>query len=60
MNMDVGTIHGIWTIIVMVVFVWIVIWAWSSKRKKEFDDAAMIPFNEDKQGEKLTGQGNHE
>ena len=33
----------------MVVFIGIVIWAWSGKRKQRFDDAANIPFNEDRQ-----------
>ena len=33
----------------MVVFIGIVLWAWSGKRKKGFEDAANIPFNEDRQ-----------
>lgn len=45
--MDYGTLQGIWTIIVMIVFLGIVIWAWSSKRKRDFDDAANLPFNEE-------------
>ena len=44
---DFGLIQAIWTIVVMIVFPVIVIWAWSSKRKKDFDEAAMIPFNEE-------------
>jgi len=40
-------IHSVWTIVVMVLFVGIVIWAWSSKRKARFDEAANIPFAED-------------
>ncbi len=49
--MDIGTLQSIWTVIVAVVFVWIVIWAWSGKRKQEFDQASMIPFEEDKETE---------
>ena len=45
--MDLTFIQSIWTIVVMVVFVGIVIWAWSGKRKQRFEDAANIPFNED-------------
>ena len=45
--MNFGLLLGIWTIIVMILFFGIVIWAWSNKRKKEFEDAAMIPFRED-------------
>ena len=45
--MNFGLLQGIWTIIVMIVFVGIVVWAWSGKRKKDFDDAASIPFRDD-------------
>ena len=34
------------TVLVTITFVAIVIWAWSSKRKQEFDDAANLPFDE--------------
>ena len=47
--MDFTFIQSVWTIVVMVVFIGIVIWAWSGKRKQQFDDAANIPFNEDRQ-----------
>lgn len=40
-------IFSIWTVVVFVTFIAIVIWAWSSKRKAEFDEAAMIPLNDD-------------
>ena len=45
--MNFSLIHSVWTIVVMVLFVGIVIWAWSSKRKARFDEAANIPFKED-------------
>lgn len=34
------------TVMVLVTFVAIVIWAWSGKRKQDFDDAANLPFDE--------------
>jgi len=40
-------IQSVWTVVVLVLFVGIVIWAWSGKRKQEFDEAANIPFHED-------------
>lgn len=40
-------IHEIWTVVVLVLFVGIVLWAWSSKRKQRFDEAANIPFDDD-------------
>ena len=45
--MDDNLIQVIWTLVVLVLFVGIVIWAWSGKRKQDFDEAANIPFNED-------------
>ena len=47
--MDLTLIQSVWTIVVMVVFIGIVIWAWSGKRKQRFEDAANIPFTEDGQ-----------
>ena len=40
-------IHSIWTIVVMVVFLSIVAWAYSSKRQVEFDEAARSPLDDD-------------
>lgn len=45
--MDIGTIQSIWTIVVMVIFVGIIIWAWSGKRRKSFDEASRIPLDDD-------------
>ena len=45
--MDHSLIQSIWTIVVLVLFVGIVVWAWSGKRKQRFDEAANIPFDED-------------
>jgi cytochrome c oxidase cbb3-type subunit 4 len=47
--MDYSLILSIWTIVVMVLFIGIVLWAWSGKRKQRFDDAANIPFAEDEE-----------
>ena len=46
--MDFGLMQTIWTIIVIVIFVSIFIWAWSSRNKKSFDEASRIPMNDDK------------
>ena len=45
--MDDNLIQVVWTLVVLVLFVGIVIWAWSGKRKQDFDEAANMPFNED-------------
>jgi cytochrome c oxidase cbb3-type subunit 4 len=43
------------------VFVGIVLWAWSSKRARDFDEAANLPFTEDKPvtREKITKENTH-
>ena len=45
--MDYSLVQSIWTVVVTVLFIGIVIWAWSGKRKARFDEAANIPFEED-------------
>ena len=39
--------HIIWTVALFLLFVGIIIWAWSSKRKKRFDEAARLPLDDD-------------
>jgi cytochrome c oxidase cbb3-type subunit 4 len=39
--------QSVWTIVVMVLFLGIVLWAYSSKRKPEFDEAARLPLDDD-------------
>lgn len=45
--MNIGTIQSIWTIVVIVIFVWIIVWAWSGKRRKSFDEASRIPLEDE-------------
>ncbi len=37
-----GTIHGIWTLVLMSTVIGIYAWAWSSKREADFNEAAML------------------
>lgn len=39
--------HSIWTVLLLILFVGIVIWAFSSRRKKRFDEAARLPLEEE-------------
>lgn len=39
-------IQSFWTLIAFITFIGIVVWAWSSKRKKDFSDAANLIFDE--------------
>jgi len=54
-------IDSIWTVVVMVVFIGIVLWAWSGKRKQRFNEAANIPFNEDRPAstDKISKENSH-
>lgn len=45
--MDTGNLIGIITLIFLVVFVAIVFWAYSSRRKKDFEQAANLPLEDD-------------
>ncbi len=44
--MDVSVFHGLWTGALLVIFIGIVAWAWSGKRKRDFDEAAHIPLDD--------------
>ena len=45
--MDINTLRGLSTILVMIVFIGICLWAFSGRKKKDFDDAANLPFEDD-------------
>jgi cbb3-type cytochrome oxidase subunit 3 len=45
--MDPGTIRGLGTVILMLAFVGLVVWAWSPQRRRRFDAAARLPLEED-------------
>jgi len=45
--MDINTLRGLSTILVMIVFVGICLWAFSGKKKQDFNDAADLPFKDD-------------
>jgi cytochrome c oxidase cbb3-type subunit 4 len=42
--MDINDLRGISTAFLMVAFIGLCIWAYSSKRKNSFDEAANLPF----------------
>jgi cytochrome c oxidase cbb3-type subunit 4 len=45
--MSIGTLRGIVTALLIVAFVGICIWAYSKRRKPQFDAAARLPLEED-------------
>ena len=42
--LDIGTVRGIGTALVLLSFVCVTLWAYSSKRREAFSEAAMLPF----------------
>lgn len=44
---DINTLRGLATVFTMIAFLGISLWAYSSKRKDAFDEAAMLPFQDD-------------
>jgi len=45
--MNYGLIHSIWTVMLFVLFIGIIVWAWSAKRKRGFDEAARLPLEDE-------------
>ena len=45
--MDINTLRSIVTVATFLVFIGIVVWAWSSRNAKSFDEAAQLPFKQD-------------
>ena len=45
--MDAGTWRGIFTLFMVVAFAGIFLWAYSSRRKSDFDEAANLPLEDD-------------
>lgn len=45
--MDINDLRSIVTVVSLLTFVGIVIWAWSKRNKSSFDEAAQLPFKDD-------------
>ncbi|WP_114418082.1 cbb3-type cytochrome oxidase subunit 3 [Marinospirillum perlucidum] len=54
--MDINVFRGLMTIVLLLAFLGIVYWAYSSKQKKPFDEAANLPFADDDENEKNHNQ----
>ncbi len=42
--MDINDLRGLSTVFLMITFIGMCFWAYDSKRKKPFDEAANLPF----------------
>jgi cytochrome c oxidase cbb3-type subunit 4 len=47
MTMTIETFRGLVTGVLLVLFCWLVVWAWSKSRKPGFDAAARLPLEDD-------------
>ncbi|MCL6415770.1 cbb3-type cytochrome c oxidase subunit 3 [Aestuariirhabdus sp. Z084] len=45
--MDINTLRGLATVFALLAFIGVVLWAYSSSKKKDFDEAANLPFADD-------------
>lgn len=48
--MDINDLRSIITVLAFASFIGIVAWAWSGRRKAEFDAAARLPLDEETDG----------
>ncbi|MGB5705659.1 MAG: cbb3-type cytochrome c oxidase subunit 3 [Arenicellales bacterium] len=39
--------HIIWTLLLMAIFIGIFVWAWSGRRKADFEEASRLPLDSD-------------
>ena len=47
MDLDLNALRSAATLMMFVLFIGIVFWAWSRRRRGEFDAAAQLPFIDD-------------
>jgi cytochrome c oxidase cbb3-type subunit IV len=45
--MDIATFRGLVTGVLLVLFIWLVAWAWSKARRPEFEAAARLPLDDE-------------
>ena len=57
--MDIGTVRGLITLVLFVAFVALIIWAYSRRRKADFDELARMPL-EDEPPAKDSGSKTHD
>ena len=44
---DQGTLQGIGTLLALLAFLGVCAWAYSGRKKKDFDEAAQLPFTDE-------------
>ena len=44
--MDINDIRVVTTVMSLILFIGIMVWTWSSRRRSGFDEAAQLPFSD--------------
>jgi cytochrome c oxidase cbb3-type subunit 4 len=57
--MDINDLRGLSTAFLLLTFIGLCVWAYSSKRKQAFDEAANLPFADEPETAKSEGNKNH-
>ena len=47
MNMDINDLRSLFTVVTFAMFIGIVWWTYSGRRKQAFEEAALLPFSDD-------------
>ncbi|TXS95491.1 cbb3-type cytochrome c oxidase subunit 3 [Parahaliea maris] len=50
--MDINDLRGLSTLFLMISFIGLCFWAYSSKRRASFDEAAQLPFADEEQNQR--------
>jgi len=54
--MDLNDLRSAATVLLLMAFIGIAAWAWSARRKSDFDDAARVPLVDDTPGAPPIGE----
>ena len=57
--MDINDIRSWYTVVMFVVFIGIVLWAWSGNSKRRFNEAEQLSFNESEYPLEDKNKGDH-
>ncbi len=55
--MDINLMRSAMTAVLFVVFIGIVLWAWSARRKDDFEAAARLPLDDDRVEQEMARKG---
>ena len=52
--MDIHLLRSLFTVLLLAIFLGIVLWAWSGRNRRRFDEAALLPFADDEHPQPAT------